>query len=248
MRIVPVIDLKDGLVVRGVAGNRSAYRPIESRLCDDPSVRSVARGLRAAFGFDECYVADLDAIAGSAPNWTRYDDVLAAALRPWIDAGAGDVGRAGELAGYFDAAPATGRIIVGLESLADAATLRAIIAAVGAERVVFSLDLKHGVPLTSASAWKAKSPEAIALQAVDAGVRSMIVLDLAGVGLAAGVPTVDLCRRLRENFPTLELVTGGGVRDLGDLQTLQAAGCDAVLVAGALHDGRITREIMNAER
>ncbi len=247
MRILPVLDLQRGVVVRGVAGNRSEYRPIRSRLCDDPSVRSVARGLQAAFGFDACYVADLDAIAGSRANLPAYDDVVDAGLAPWIDAGAGDVERAAELARYLDARCSAGRIIVGLESLADVATLRAIVAAVGARRVVFSLDLKHGLPLTTAPAWRETSPDDIARAVVDVGVRSLIVLDLAGVGVGRGIPTIDLCRRLRCEFPTLELITGGGVRDLEDLRTLQAAGCDAALMATALHDGSITPRKLTLE-
>jgi phosphoribosylformimino-5-aminoimidazole carboxamide ribotide isomerase len=40
----------------------------------------------------------------------------------------------------------------------------------------------------------------------------------------------------------LHLVTGGGVRDIADLTRLVELGVQGVLVASALHDGRITRE------
>jgi len=33
---------------------------------------------------------------------------------------------------------------------------------------------------------------------------------------------------------------GGGVRGAEDLRSVAASGCDAVLVASALHDGRLT--------
>lgn len=244
MRIIPVIDIKDGVVVRGMAGNRREYRPIVSRLCDDPSAKSVARGLRKAFGFDECYIADLDAITGSSPSWKLYDDVIATSLRPWIDAGTGDVERTVQVARYFESRGAAGRVIVGLESLADLNVLREIVAAVGAERLVFSLDLKHGLPLIGGPAWSKMSPEAIAERAIECGVRSIIVLDLAGVGMAGGVPTLELCRHLRADYPTLELITGGGVRNIDDLRSVHAAGCGAVLIASALHDGSITWEMM----
>jgi phosphoribosylformimino-5-aminoimidazole carboxamide ribotide isomerase len=49
-----------------------------------------------------------------------------------------------------------------------------------------------------------------------------------------------LCRELRGVYPQLELLTGGGVRNVGDLRQLVASGCDAVLVASALHDGRLS--------
>jgi phosphoribosylformimino-5-aminoimidazole carboxamide ribotide isomerase len=36
------------------------------------------------------------------------------------------------------------------------------------------------------------------------------------------------------------IVAGGGVRGVPDLEALANAGCDAALVASALHDGRLT--------
>ena len=34
-----------------------------------------------------------------------------------------------------------------------------------------------------------------------------------------------------------EVISGGGVRNWADIQSLDAAGCDGVLVASALHAG-----------
>jgi phosphoribosylformimino-5-aminoimidazole carboxamide ribotide isomerase len=70
----------------------------------------------------------------------------------------------------------------------------------------------------------------------------MIVLDLAGVGVGRGVPTHTLCRQLLEDFPRLELMTGGGVRNADDLARLQTLGVGGVLIASALHDGSLTPE------
>jgi phosphoribosylformimino-5-aminoimidazole carboxamide ribotide isomerase len=69
----------------------------------------------------------------------------------------------------------------------------------------------------------------------------MIVLDLAQVGVGAGVATGNLCRQLRQRFAGLRLITGGGVRHEEDLTELAALGIDGVLVASALHDGRLMR-------
>ncbi len=41
-------------------------------------------------------------------------------------------------------------------------------------------------------------------------------------------------------MPGVTLLAGGGVRNADDLRRLKASGCDAALVATALHDGRIT--------
>src|SRR5947208_666357 len=57
----------------------------------------------------------------------------------------------------------------------------------------FSLDLRDGVPLRP---W-ADGPEGIATLAVERGVGSLIVLDLARVGTGTGTGTEELCGRLR---------------------------------------------------
>ena len=235
MKILPVLDLKEGVVVRGVAGRREEYRPIVSRWCNDPSPASVARGLREAFGFDECYVADLDAIATGRPNYEVYRDIELTGLRAWVDAGlALSVPRTPS---RFDDFITPWRAILSLESLAD--EMLAFTCEARDDVFVFSLDLMNGRPLTKIPALATTPPEVIASQWIDCGVRSMIVLDLAGVGVGQGVPTLDLCRRLRAKYPKLELISGGGVRGLDDLKALRDAGCNAALVASALHDGRI---------
>jgi phosphoribosylformimino-5-aminoimidazole carboxamide ribotide isomerase len=90
------------------------------------------------------------------------------------------------------------------------------------------------------AAWETDDPLELAARVVECGAQSLIVLDLAGVGERGGVPTRDLCRRLREEFPKVELVTGGGVRDARDLAELAESGMDGVLLATALHDGSLS--------
>lgn len=237
MKILPVIDSLGSVVVRGIGGRRAEYRPLTSTICDDPSAASVARAFHDKLGCRDCYIADLDAIAGRAPNEAAYDAIVDAGLQPWIDAGTGDVAAALAIARWVDRRAPQGRVVVGLESLAELATLRRITAAVGAARVVFSLDLREGRPLTRDASLAALSPPEIAAAAIEAGVQSLIVLDLVAVGMHAGVLTLELCRTLRARYPQLELTSGGGVRSREDLQSLAAAGCDRALVASALHDG-----------
>jgi len=99
--------------------------------------------------------------------------------------------------------------------------------------------LTDGRPLTPSKNWKTDDPLEIARAAISAGVPRMIVLDLAHVGTGRGVGTAELCARLRTEFRDLEIIAGGGVRNLYDLQALDALGIDGVLLASALHDGTI---------
>jgi phosphoribosylformimino-5-aminoimidazole carboxamide ribotide isomerase len=237
LRIIPVVDLMNGLVVRGVAGRRSEYRPLDSPLVGDAQPSTAGRAF-AALGLDRLYVADLDAIAGADPAWRVYEELAETGLQLWIDAGTGSPERARAMREFAARSTAVSGIVIGLESLPDAQSLTRVATAVGQGLAVFSLDLKAGQPL-AAEGWGAMPAAEIVALAVDCGIERVIVLDLADVGSGRGVGTVELCRRLSAQFPALELVAGGGVRGLADLDLLAAAGCTGALVATALHDGSL---------
>jgi phosphoribosylformimino-5-aminoimidazole carboxamide ribotide isomerase len=67
------------------------------------------------------------------------------------------------------------------------------------------------------------------------------VIDLARVGTGRGID-VDLLTRIRSATPGPRLVAGGGVRGWEDLVQVAKAGCNAALVATALHTGAISAE------
>lgn len=228
MAILPVLDLMRGQIVRGVGGRRDEYRPIVSNLCASAEPLAVAHAFCVEFGFREFYLADLDAIQHGAPNVAIHKNLVDADYRLWIDAGATVIDVPNVSA------------IVGLETLQDPDELSHIVQRVGSERVVFSLDLKDGQPKVACAAWRNLSPWEIAKRVINEGVRRLIVLDLAQVGMGEGVGTEDLCRRLKYAHSEIELTAGGGVRSMTDVRRLHSIGVDFVLVASALHDGRIT--------
>lgn len=242
MQILPVIDLKDGDVVRGVAGQRSTYQSVESLLAADSTVTAIATAFATQLPVDTIYVADLDAIAGQEPNWEALDQISATGLEIWLDAGVGDLSRAEQLSRYAQRQPQLTSVIIGLESVPDVEMLAQLWNHLGPELAVFSLDLKQGVPLTEAAAWYGLDAEQIATQAVEIGFRQLIVLDLAAVGMDQGTPVEALCQRLSSAHPDVEWISGGGIRGLSDLKRLAEHGCNAALVASALHDGRLTAD------
>jgi phosphoribosylformimino-5-aminoimidazole carboxamide ribotide isomerase len=236
MKIIPVLDLRGGQVVRGVAGRRQEYRPIVSTLVQTSVPLCVARAVRDHFGLCDLYLADLDAIAGQAAAIGTFTALRADGFRLWVDAG---------IRTDRDARPlidiGVESIVVGLETVAGPDVLGQLCDELG-QRIVFSLDLKDGQPLVASSDWQAADAWSVALEAIACGIRRLIVLDLARVGLAEGTGTETLCRRLSESFPELELVAGGGVRSLDDLRRLQQCGVNGALVASALHEGWLTRK------
>src|SRR5262245_61106905 len=113
MRIVPVLDLKAGRVVRGVGGRRDEYRPVVSRLTASPAPRDVAAAFLDRLGLRELYVADLDAIASAPPALGVFAELLRLGCSLWVDAGL----RAAADADVLVAA-GVGGLVAGLETLA----------------------------------------------------------------------------------------------------------------------------------
>jgi phosphoribosylformimino-5-aminoimidazole carboxamide ribotide isomerase len=72
----------------------------------------------------------------------------------------------------------------------------------------------------------------------EAGVSQIIVLDLARVGSGEGV-NVPFLREVLRNIKA-NVYVGGGVRDIKDLMELKDIGVFGVLLATALHSGKIS--------
>lgn len=232
VQLVPVLDLMNGAVVRGVAGQRDEYRPIQSRLAAGSDPVQIAAALRDGFRVDEFYVADLDAIRFHRPQLEVIARLANLGLKLLVDGGISDIATAEKLV-QANAA----RVISGLETLPDWTLLRELVGTFGSDQIVFSVDLQNGRPLGQAGS--GLSPAEIVNRAVDAGIVNLIVLDLAGVGVGGGIPTLELCSHIREEHPDLTLWTGGGVRNMNDVLASRSYGVSGVLVASALHDGRI---------
>jgi len=204
MRLIPVLDLQHGVVVRGIGGRRSEYRPLVSPFSSDSNPVRVARSLIESFHPRELYVADLDAIAGrvASRSLLNADGDLGAEL--WIDAG---IRIAGDLEPF--AKDRSASVVVGLETANGPDVLDAAIALMGAKRVVFSLDLRRGLLLGPWRNWSARNVRdwlSIADRAVESGVRSVILLDLSRVGEGHGTGTEAMCQTIVLKYPELEII------------------------------------------
>lgn len=231
-RVIPVLDVMDGQVVRAVGGRREMYAPIRSGLTDSTDPAAVAAALLVAADVTELYVADIDALQGHRPRLGWVKELTDRGCTVMIDAGVRTAA---------DAIPVVGAgatVVVGTETLNSVGELRAMIEAWEPRRVVLSVDLRNGRVVTRDDVWGADpEPADVVTQALAVGVRRVIVLELARVGTGIGPGTVELCGKLRQQFPEVELIAGGGVRHWSDVDQLGAAGVDGVLVASALHDG-----------
>lgn len=215
MQVVPVIDIRNGAVVRARAGRRADYQPIMTPLAATAAPLDVVAGLRRRFDFDALYVADLDAIERRGDNRGAVAEIAAAhpALRLWLDAGAGE-------------APARDNIegVIGSESLRDAEAFNA-----RNPDTLLSLDF---------DAAGFRGPRAV-LENAALWPSRVIVMTLARVGVDAG-PDFSTVAEIIARAGARRVYAAGGVRGAADLARLRDMGCAGALVASALHDGRLS--------
>lgn len=238
LRVVPVIDVLRGEAVHAVGGDRRRYRPLRSILHPDPDPLELARACRDALGLSSLYLADLDAITRDEPNQALHRALAGFGLKLWIDAGLRDEG---DLPPLLDLEAVS--IIAGLESLRGPDSLEAMLDRAGPERLIVSLDLWNGRPITrSSDAWSETEAIGLANRIIGLGVRRLLLLDLTRVGMGAGPGTETLLSSILETNSDIEVSIGGGVTDSKEIERHRERGAAAVLIGSALHDGRIGRE------
>mgnify|MGYP003694498083 CR=1 FL=1 len=98
MRVVPVLDLKGGVAVHAIRGERHAYAPVQSVLSPSAEPVALARAFRERLGSDACYVADLDAITGAGDHGPVVRAIAELGLAVWLDAGVATADDAGQAA------------------------------------------------------------------------------------------------------------------------------------------------------
>jgi phosphoribosylformimino-5-aminoimidazole carboxamide ribotide isomerase len=230
MQIVPVLDLKGGIVVHARRGARDEYAPLRSPLVEGCEPVPVARALCAACRTRRLYVADLDALGGQ-PAGEATLTALGSVAEIWVDAGATTPQRATVLARAGAA-----RNVVGTESLSGARTDGSRLRP---PPLVLSVDLRGGRLISPDRALHGRDPSAAAALARAFAVTELLVIDLARVGSGSG-PPLDAVGELAAALPGVAIYAGGGVRNDEDLRALETAGAAGALVATALHEGRIT--------
>jgi phosphoribosylformimino-5-aminoimidazole carboxamide ribotide isomerase len=223
--IVPVLDLKGGDVVHARAGERGRYLPIRSRLASGSAPAAVIDGLLSVAPFRRVYIADLDAIERRGDHRAVIADLARRhpGIEFWVDGGIATAAQAVAVAddGLMP--------VLGSESLADLDALAATVARLGREGCVLSLDYrgeKFVGPVeleTQPRLWPSR----------------LIVMTLSRVGGSAG-PDFARLAATKERMGAQALFAAGGVRDRADLDALASMGIAGVLVASALHDGRLT--------
>ncbi len=240
MKVIPVIDVLDGKVVHAVRGKRNEYKPLESNLVKSIDPVVVAKAFKE-LGFNELYVADLDAIIDCSSNFETLKNIAnETGLKLMADAGVTSIERAQKL---LDSG--VSKLIIGTETLQSKSFVGEAVKNFGSDSVVVSLDLKGDKILVKLGFDGCKLPICLLQDFKQMGVSQVIILDLNRVGSIEGVNT-DFLKQVKAEVG-VDVYVGGGVRDLNDLLDLRNLGVKGALVATALHSGKISVEELKKE-
>jgi phosphoribosylformimino-5-aminoimidazole carboxamide ribotide isomerase len=232
LKIIPVIDVLNGIAVHAIRGERKRYQPLRSVLCKSADPLEIALTF-TSLGFKSLYLADLDAILGKSANFDMYREIIAKTnLELMVDAGIADITKAKK-------ALETGvpKIIIGSETLSNLEFLNIAAKAFGEDKVIVSIDLKEGRMLSVSEAIKSMDALSFAQKLADIGISQIILLDLSRVGTEHGINSAVLENILERT--SLEVFVGGGIKGIQELEQLREQGVSGALIATVLHNGKL---------
>ncbi len=245
--LIGVIDLKAGVAVHAIAGDREQYQPV-SPLFDagqpdraEPVSRRVADGDPAAlvrwyqrFGVRRFYVADLDSLTGSEIQRDAIASLLSldgSANRWMIDVGLRD-SKIDQQLGWIDSFNISSQHIdwiVASESASSVELIETAASRCDASSLIVGVDFRGGRfmgPDNDVVRWMSTAERC--------GLNRALVLDVSVVGTGRVAGAVDLCRDMSGRFEGWQWISGGGCRRPDDVDEFLDAGCDACLIASAL--------------
>ena len=231
MKIIPVIDLLNGIVVHARKGDRKNYQAIQSSISDSCKPLDIVAALYEHYHFQELYIADLNAIQKTGNH--NFEAIISISqhypdLKLWIDAGVND---AANLAMW---AQRNFNVILGTENFSDLDNFLQIKKALGSD-FVLSLDFMPDGYIGP--------PELI--EGTQHWPKDVILMSLAHVGAGNGTNT-ELIAKFRQHSMGFNLYAAGGVRNIDDINLLRASGIHGALVASALHEKRLSKHALDS--
>jgi phosphoribosylformimino-5-aminoimidazole carboxamide ribotide isomerase len=227
MRCILACDLKGGIVVKGVRGEREKYRPIaeSSRIVRTSSPPEVIGEIKPK----ETYIADLDRITGVGDH-LKIIKLLTGMTDTMADIGISSV------PDFQKALGVSHKAILGTET----APLNVIGQCQG-RRTVVSLDMRHGRTMFSDPAFD-RTPLDVLKLLNGLELDAVILLDVARVGSGEGID-LELVTSAA-SASKHDIIVGGGVRGLPDLELLEKCGASGAIIASAVHDCKIPLDLL----
>lgn len=222
-RIIFVLDILNGNAVHAVKGERSRYQPVRSRICDSSNPLDIISALMP----EEVYIADLDRLMHLGNNFEIIKRI-SSKVKTMADIGVEKISDLEKCVEIADTA------VLGTETASLDLIKKAVELFPG--RIDVSIDIKNREVLTKERSMKVK-PEQLVKMLNGYDIRDIIILDLNKVGTGAGIDIDFLHDAARQSVHNI--LVGGGIRGMDDINALKEIGIDGALVATAVHNGKI---------
>ena len=230
MTIIPAIDIIDGKCVRLTKGDYS------QKTIYNENPLEVAMQFEDA-GLQRLHLVDLDgAKAGDVKNW-KVLEKIAGKTKMIIDF-SGGISTQKNLEITLN----SGATFASIGSIAvkDEFTFTGWLLAYGADRFIIGADVRDEQILIKG--WT----ESTTLTVFDLiekyklkGVKQFFCTDVSKDGLLAG-PSVDLYKKILNEYPSIDLIASGGVSSIKDLEVLREVGCSEAIVGKAIYENKIS--------
>ena len=233
--IYPAIDLMDGGCVRLFKGD------FNQRTDYDVSPLDVAKGYAAA-GAEWMHIVDLD--GAKHGNTEQADLIIEIANESGLKVQTG--GGLRELAQIQRLlAGGVNRAVIGSLAVTNPQMVKFWISEVGQEHICVALDVnigEDGEPYPATRGWT-EAGERTLWHVLDdymgTGLKTILVTDIGRDGVEGG-SNVELYRQIMTNYPTLDLITSGGVGTLDHVAELKALKPHGIIIGKALYEERFT--------
>lgn len=235
--IFPAMDLMDGGCVRLLKGDFGA----RTNYAADPI--EVAQGYAAA-GAEWMHIVDLDGAKNGQAEQSELILKIASSAKIKVQTGGG-LRELAQIRRLLDGG--VDRVVIGSLAVTNPQMVKHWLREFGPDAICIALDVNQGEdgeyrPATKG--WTEPSKKTIWSVIQDylgSGLKTILVTDIGRDGMQIG-GNLELYQRLQSEFPTLELITSGGVGSLDHVCELKAINPYGIIIGKALYEGAFTLE------
>ncbi len=227
MKVIPAIDLMNGQVVRLYKGD-----PKQKTIYSDNPIE-IAKKWQAD-GADMLHIVDLDATLGIGSNISIIKKILEQISIPVEIAG----GLRDESL-ILDVAKISSRIVIGTLAFKDKELLKKLLASLGSEKIVISVDHKDGEIVIHG--WQDRT----GIKLMDA-IKEFLTMGfteflLTNVNLDGTLEGPDL-EFLEQacNFEKINVIASGGISNVSDVIHVKEKNAFGVILGKALYENKIS--------
>jgi phosphoribosylformimino-5-aminoimidazole carboxamide ribotide isomerase len=227
MKIIPAIDLMDGKVVRLYKGD-----PNQKTVYSDDPV-DIAKQWESA-GADIIHLVDLDATLGIGSNLDIIKKILGTVSIPVEVAG----GLRDESL-VLEVAKLSERIVLGTLAFKDKPLLKSLLAKLGSEKIVISVDHKDGEIVING--WQKNTGIKLISsikEFLEMGFTEFLLTNVSRDGTLEG-PDLEFLEQAC-SLPNANIIASGGISNVSDVADVKEKNAFGVILGKALYEKKIS--------